>query len=191
MKHLLIPALLLAGAVPAVADVVVRRNGSQVEGQVLSVDATSVVVKTARGNLRLERAEIESIQFVKSDAVAPPLRVEIRNVQSDDEVDVLFDGETVIRGAREGGDWIDLTPLLKDGNNELRLRIRNDRGTWAYRLSLRINGVVTPIECGTPNRSDDPCRCCGKTGVEKGIIDDLPIVWIHVDRALGRAEVEP
>ncbi len=185
-----IALLSLSSIVTVRADVVTRRDGAQVEGDVVSVDASAVLVKTERGVVRLDRASVASIQFLESAAVRP-IKVEIRNVKSDDSIDVLLNDEPVLVGGREGGDWIDLTPKLKDGNNALRLRIRNDRGTWAYRLNLRLNGKVTVLSCGTPLRPDDPCRCCGKTGREVGIIDDLPVIWVNVDRALGRAEVLP
>lgn len=190
MKPLLLSALVAFAALPAAADVVVRRDGGRIEGAVLAVDAEFVTVKTDRGTTRVARKDVASIDF-EAQAVPPPLKIEIRNVASDDSLDVLLDGEPVIRDASEGGEWVDLTPRLKDGNNDLRLRIRNERGTWAYRFHVRINGTVTPISCGTARRREDPCRCCGKTGVETGVIDDLPPVWIHVDRALGRAEVMP
>ena len=191
MKPLLLCALVALAASPSAADVVVRRDGGRIEGTVLSVDGEAVVVKTDRGTSRVPREEVASIAFDASAAPAPPLRVEIRNVSSDDALDVLLGDEVVIRDASEGGAWVDLTPRLKDGNNALGLRIRNERGAWAYRLHVRINGAITPIACGTARRREDPCRCCGKKGTEIGVIDDLPQVWIHVDRALGRAEVLP
>ncbi len=170
------------------ADTVVRRRGPDIEGTVISVDGDHVVIETPSGRMRLPRAEVAAVQFASP---APALKVEIRNVRSDDAVDVLLNDEVVVREAGEGGEWVDLTPKLKEGNNALRLRIRNDRGTWAYRLSLRLNGEVVPLACGTPLRTNDPCTCCGKEGRETGIVDDLPVLWIHVDRALGKAEVLP
>lgn len=170
----------------AFADEVVKRAGGKVEGTVLRVDQKVVLVRTTAGDLEIPREQVESVRFSSS---TPPLKVEIRNVRSDDAIDVLLDDQVVMAEAREGGSWVDLTSMLKEGNNPLRLRIRNARGTWAYRLNLRINGEVSTLGCGTALRSDDPCRCCGKTGLETGVIDDLPIVWIWVDRAAGRAEV--
>lgn len=178
--------ILAAGT--ARADTVVLRKGAPVEGAVVSVDAEHVVVDTASGRVRLPRSNVASIEF---EAPGLPLKVELRNVRSDDAVDVFVNGEAVLQEARESGSWIDLTPKLKDGNNALRLRIRNDRGTWAYRLALRINGEIVPLACGTPFRPDDPCRCCGKEGRELGVLDDLPTVWLFVDRGLGKAEVLP
>jgi len=112
-------------------------------------------------------------------------------VKSDDAVDVFLEGEEILHGARDGGDWIDLTPRLKTGNNALRLRIHNDRGTWSYRLLLRIDDRTFPIECGSPAVTGQGCRCCGKTGSEIGVIDDLPEIWLHYDPALRRAELLP
>ena len=191
------PRLLLAVCVavlvasPALrADTLVRRDGTREEGTLVSVDPSKVVIRTGRGEISVPRSDVASVTFGSSPS-APPFKVEVRHVRSDDALDLWLDDRAVIREAREGGSWIDLTPWLKDGNNPLRLRIRNDRGTWAYRFLLRIDGEVQTFSCGTPLRSDDPCTCCGKTGRETGVIDDLPVIWIHVDRALGRAEVIP
>lgn len=169
------------------ADEVVRRDGVKIRGTVVSVDADSVTVRTSSGPRTLARADVASILF----GAIHPLRVEIRNVSSDDALDVLLDGEPLIADARVGGEWIDITGKLKDGNNALALRIHNDRGPWAYRFDIRINGRVFPVGCGTPRASGPGCRCCGKSGNEIGVIDDLPPVWINVDRAQGRAEILP
>lgn len=187
--HAAFVALILAALAGQVAasDAIVRRDGSRLEGDVVGVDAAFVTIETDGGVRRVPRSDVATIHF---GSPAPPLRVEIRNVRSDDSLDAFLDDEPVIVGAREGGEWIDLTPKLKTGNNPLRLRIRNDRGTWAYRLSLRINGQTTPLACGTPLRRDDPCTCCGMSGTELGEID-LPPIWLHVDPELGRAEVLP
>jgi ribosomal protein S1 len=170
----------------AVADIVTLRSGKTVEGEVVSVDDRHVVVRTDRSNLRLSRSEVASIDFTDT---ARPLKVEIRNVRADDYLDVLVEDEVVIRDARNEGSWIDITSKLKDGNNALTFRIRNDRNTWGYIVHVRINGKVTKLACGNPPDTNQPCRCCGKTGTERGIIDDLPPVWIHFDSGLGEAEV--
>jgi hypothetical protein len=189
LKHLLTTtlAIALAAAIPAAADTVIRRDGSRLDGRVVSLDDAAVTVETGTGTVRVKRSDVASIAFQD---VAPPLRVEIRNVRSDDAVDVFVDDDPVIVGAREGGEWTDITARLKEGNNPIRLRIRNDRGTWAYRLSVRINGKVTELACGTALDRSRPCTCCGMTGIETGSFD-LPPTWINVDRGLGRAEVLP
>jgi hypothetical protein len=174
--------------VGAGADTVVRRSGAQVQGEVVAVDDQAVVLRTPSETLRIPRDDVESIHFSRSDP-PPPLKVEIRNVRADDAVDVFLEDEVVLRDAREQGEWIDISPRLKDGNNALRLRIHNHRGTWAYRLHLRINGTVTTLGCGTPLDLNGACHCCGKKGNEIGVIEDLPLVWLHVDRAKGTAEV--
>jgi hypothetical protein len=135
----------------------------------------------------LDRAEVATI----SSSGPKPLRVEIKNERSDDAVDVELDGGRVTHGASEGGEWIDITGKLKDGNHDLRLRIRNDRGEWAYRPSLRISGRVIPLECGAPRVAGRVRTRRGKTGWETGVIDDLPTAWLFVDGASGRAEVLP
>ena len=183
--------LLLTLAWPAHADLVQTRDGRSLEGHVRSIDERTVVLATPKGDVRIPRVDVEVIRLEQGPEVAPPLKVEIRNVHSDDAVDVMLDQRVVIRDARHGGEWTDVTPWLKDGNNPIRLRIHNARGTWAYHVVVRINGEVVPLACGTALRTDDPCTCCGKTGREHGTIDDLPTVWLHVDRALGRAELQP
>lgn len=155
----------------------------------LSVDERNVIVETSQGSVRVPRSEVESILFGPPEGQPPLLKVEIRNVQSDDAVDVFLDGERIIDHVQEGGAWIDVTDRLNTGNHALRLRIHNQRSIWAYRLAIRINGVVTRLECGMPRQK--PCACCGKTGSETGVIEDLPLTWIYVDREIGTAEVLP
>ncbi len=182
---------LAAASIGLRADVVEKRGGGNVEGDPVAVDASYVPIRVAGEIVRLPRSQVSATRLGGDPTVVPPLEVEIRNVRRDDSIDVLFEDAVVLRDAREGGEWIDLTPKLKSGNNPIRLRIRNDRGTSAYRLSLRINGAVTPLARGTPRKREDPCRCCGKTGFELGIVDDPQVVRLNVARALGRAEVMP
>jgi len=170
------------------ADTVILNSGERHEGELVSVDADFVVIRTSGQTVRVGRREVASIHF---EPPTPPLKVEIRNVKSDDAIDVFLDTEAVMTDSRQKGAWIDITPKLKDGNNPLRLRIRNSRGIWAYHLNLRVNGLVTNLSCGEPFDLNRPCRCCGKTGEELGAIDDLPLIWIHVDRETGTAEVLP
>jgi hypothetical protein len=188
-RLLTIAACAAAAAATSVplADTVTRRDGSRIEGRVVAVDAEAVVVESDSGTQRLRRGDVVSISF---EAPAPPLKVEIRNVRSDDAADLLVEGDTVVADARDGGSWIDITPKLKEGNNRLGLRIRNTHGTWAFRFHLRINGTVVPVSCGTPGKADDPCTAFGHTGRESGTVEVGPI-WLHVDRALGRAELLP
>lgn len=169
------------------ADTVTRRDGSRLEGRVVTVDAEAVVLQTDAGAQRIPRADVLAISF---EAPAPPLKVEIRNVRADDAADLLVEGEAVVTDARDGGSWIDITSRLKEGNNRLGLRMRNTHGTWAFRFHLRINGTIVPVACGTPAKVDDPCTAYGHTGIETGTIEVGPI-WLHVDRALGRAELLP
>jgi hypothetical protein len=182
-----VAAVCLLAVTPPLADTVTRRNGRTIEGKVLSVDDSWVVVQSSGDRVRVPRDEVASIHFTEE--ALPPLKVEIRNVRSDDSIDILLEDEFVIRDATEGGSWVDLTPDLKNGNNLMRFRIHNHRGVWGYRVNVRINGKVTTLKCGNPPRLINPCTCCGKTGHEKGVIDDLPPFWIYVDRGLGEAEI--
>jgi hypothetical protein len=172
----------------AVADTVVKLGGQELEGELLSVNESWVVIRVGGNNIRLSRAAVAAIRFGHEPS-DPPLKVELRNVKSSDAIDVLLEEQVVIRDGRSGGVWVDLTPELKSGNNRLRFRIRNEHAGWGYHLQLRINGDVETIGCGEPPAFKDPCRCCGKLGNEKGIIDDLPPVWIYVDKEAGTAEL--
>ena len=183
---LMLPVLLLT--VAASADVVVRRDGRELTGDLLSVDDAWVVLRSEGNNIRIARPDVAAIRFGGEDS-RPAMKVEIRNVRSSDAIDVLLEDEVVIRDARVGGLWVDLTPRLKSGNNKLRFRIRNDHAGWGYQLHVRINGAVETIGCGQPPAFRDPCQCCGKLGNEKGVIDDLPPVWIYVDSAEGTAQL--
>ena len=178
----------LAFAIGLRADTVIGTDGFQREGQVLSVDAERVLMRVDERTVEIPRSDVASIHF---DPPPPPLKVELRNVQSDDSVDVFLEDRIVLSEARDRGEWIDLTPSLKDGNNALRLRIHNDRAGWAYHINVRINGVITKLACGRPYDLNRPCRCCGKEGNEIGVLDDLPSIWIYVDRAQGRADILP
>jgi len=171
---------------PTLADTVVRRDGVRLEGRVVAVDADWVVLDDGGGTRRVDRGEVVSILFASRDS-PPPVRVEVRIVRADDAVDVILDGDTVLREARASTSWTDLTGRLKEGNQSLRLRIRNDRGPWSYRVHVRINGEIHALECGDAKR---PCDCCDATGYEIGWIEDVPPVWIHVDRGLGRVEIQ-
>ncbi len=185
--HVLLPLAIAALFAPAVlADRVIRHDGSHIEGHVVSVDAESVVVETDRGRTRIDRASVASIEFEPAE---PPLKVELRVIQVDEAIDILVHDELILERARTSGGWIDISERLKTGNNPIRLRIHNTRQGWAYRLSLRVNGQARPLECGTPYRISDACRCCGKRGNERGVIDDLPVIWLWVDRDLGTAEL--
>ena len=180
--------LAIAGPAVLCADTVILNSGARHEGELVSVDEDSVVIRVSGETVRMARKDVASIHF---EPPLPPLKVEIRNVKSDDAIDVFLDTEAVMTDSRLKGGWIDITPKLKNGNNPLRLRIRNSRGIWAYHLNLRVNGVVTNLSCGEPFNLNRPCRCCGKTGEELGTVDDLPLIWIHVDRETGTAEVLP
>ena len=185
----LILALLLPGVAGVVsADTVLKQDGRELEGDLLSVNDAWVVLRIDGNNVRVPRAEVAAIRFERKES-RPALKVEIRNVRSSDSIDVLLEDEVVIRDAGVGGLWVDLTPRLKSGNNRLGFRIRNEHAGWGYHLQLRINGDLESIGCGTPPGYRDPCRCCGKLGNEKGVIDDLPPMWIYVDTEKGAAEL--
>ncbi|ANM29199.1 hypothetical protein ABI59_05725 [Acidobacteria bacterium Mor1] len=187
MPVLLLLLAILAPALWAGSDRVVRRDGTVVTGKVVRFDGEEVVVDTDRRRITLPRAEVASIEFAKPDA--PPLDIKIRSAHADDSAEIYLEDELLIRGGRSVGGWVDLGPKLKDGNNSLRLRIQNKRGVWGYDLSVKINGKLQTIRCGSPGDSREGCTCCGYHGKELGTIDLEPI-WIYVDRELGLVEVE-
>ena len=181
-------ALLAAIGAVLPEDVVEKRDGRKLRGELLSIDDGWVVLQVGTAKVRLQRSEVAMIRFGKENA-PPVLKVELRNIRSSDSIDVLLEDEIVIRDARVGGSWVDLTSKLKGGNNRLRFRIRNEHAGWGYHLQMRINGEVQVIACGTPPGFHDPCSCCGKEGYEMGLIDDLPMMWIFVDQDAGSAEL--
>jgi hypothetical protein len=184
---LLVPLILL---VPATAhgDTVVLRDDTRLEGIVLALDEESIRLRTASGEvLQLPRERVARIVF---DQPSPPLKVEVRCPMGDDEFDLLLNGDPVMENvALTASPWVDVSDRLQNGNNEFRPRIRNFRSTWAYRWQMRINGRVSVFSCGQPRLKGKGCSCCGLEGNERGTIEGLDPVWLHVDRALGTAEV--
>ena len=145
---------------------------------------------TSGRRVRIDRAQVQIIRLTPTAADDPYLKVELRPVSANDSMDVSLNGEFLWEDVRGSKAWLDITDQIKTGNNELRLRIHNDRASWSYHLSLRVNGVVTSLRCGEPLRSI-PCRCCGMNGDETGVLNDLPSFWLHADRAQGTVELLP
>jgi hypothetical protein len=183
----LLPALLAFFPLSAAADEVVLRDGERLEGEVLSLDDEKLVIRLPGGERRhVGRERVERI-LLKPAAEVPPIRVEVKNLGSDDALDVWLNDDQVIAASRISRDWIDLTDLLRDGSNEIRATVHNKRGSWSYRWALRVQGKATTFECGIPNRAG--CTEEGQSGDETGEIE-LRSIWVYLDRDEGRVEIE-
>jgi hypothetical protein len=183
----LAPALLLLAPLPAAADEVVLRDGERLEGEVLSLDAETLRIRLPGGERRqVGRERVERI-LLNEAAEAPPIRVEVKNLGSDDSLGLWVNDEEVLAGSRISREWTDVTDLLRDGSNEVRATVRNERGSWSYRWAIRVQGKATTFECGIPNRAG--CTEEGHSGSETGEIE-LRSVWVYVDRDEGRVEIE-
>lgn len=71
MRHGLLPALLLAAAALARADVVILSNGAKIEGVIEKETNTEVTVKTPEGRLRLTRTRVRSVERAAAGSTAP------------------------------------------------------------------------------------------------------------------------
>jgi hypothetical protein len=178
----------LLGATGAPADEVILRDGERLTGDVLSLDREELLLRLAGGDKRhVPRDRVARIEFSAPEEV-PPIRVELRNMGSDDALDLWLNGEPIFENSPSTHEWLDVTDRLRDGSNEVRFAVRNARGIWAYRWGVRIRGKTTILECGRPPRLG--CSEEGFTGNEKGTIGPLPSVWIYVDRREGLVDLD-
>ncbi len=176
------------GWVPSIADTVVLRDGSQISGEVLGLDSEKLTLRDPGGAVKLLlRSQISKVLFEPAN---PPLKIEVRCAAADDELDLLLNGDAVLeRAGPLGTGWVDVSEKARNGNNEFRARVRNERTSWAYRWELRVNGKVTVFSCGQPGIKGKGCTCCGLRGDERGVIDRIDPIWVHVDRSVGKAEI--
>lgn len=179
--------LLLPAFTRAVADEVVLRDGETMQGEVISLDDETLLIRLAGGERRFVGRERVDRIILSPPAEVPPIRVEVKNLGSDDALDLWLNDEKVLEGSRVSREWIDLTDRLREGSNEIRVVVFNERESWAYRWALRLQGRATTFECGIPARAG--CTEEGHTGTEKGEIE-LPSVWVFVDRDEGRVEID-
>jgi len=170
------------------ADTLVLLDGTEMTGEVLDLSAEVLHLRDTRGNLvTVNRSKIARILFVTP---PPKLKVDLRCAAADDELDLLLNGDPVQeRVGALGSGWLDVTDRLQQGNNQIQVRVRNERASWGYRWELRINGKVSVFSCGQPGTKGKGCTCCGMTGNETGEIGPLEPLWLHVNRAAGAAEV--
>ena len=186
-RCLLLGAMPLLLTLPATADEVVLRDGKRMEGKVLSLDEEILELRLPGGEReRVSRERVERI-ILTPERETPSIRVEVKNIGSDDALDLWVNDERVIEGSRVSREWVDVTELLRDGSNELRAVVVNERGSWAYRWGVRVQGKATTFECGVPVRAG--CTEHGHEGNETGAIE-LPSVWLFVDRDEGRVDIE-
>jgi hypothetical protein len=177
---------LLAG-IAVSADEVVLRSGESLQGEVLSLDEETLLIRLVDGEREFVSRERVDRIILAPPAEVPPISVEVKNLGSDDALDLWVNDEKVLEGSRVSREWIDVTERLRDGSNEFRVVVLNERETWAYRWALRLQGKATTFECGIPARAG--CTEEGREGDERGEIE-LPSVWVFVDRDEGRVEID-
>jgi hypothetical protein len=171
----------------AAADEVLLRDGERLEGEVVSLDDETLLIRLTGGERRfVGRERVDRIILTPPEDV-PPIRVEVKNLGTDDALDLWVNDEKVLEGSKISREWIDVTGMLRDGSNEFRAEVLNERQSWAYRWALRLQGKATTFECGIPSRAG--CTEDGREGNETGRIE-LPSVWVFVDRDEGRVEID-
>ncbi len=188
---LFLSLLLILGAFSH-ADVVTLHDGTRIEGVVLSFQNDILRIRTIEGEIReLGKKLIERIEFegVEEKFPVKKLKVELKNIATDDYLDIFVNSQKVIKRERESGEWKDVTSLLKDGANDVRVHVHNDRDFWSYKWAVRINGRVFIQQCGEPNRPLGHCQRFGLTGKELGVIENIPALWLYVDFRQGTCEI--
>ncbi len=184
-----IPLLLLALATLAAAstDRVFLRDGSELEGTVVSLDRELLVLDLPReGRRKIPRREVAKIEFGEEEA--PPLDARVRVLAADDELHLYLDGRELAAPAELEAEWFDLAPHLADGANELTAEVVNVSGPWAYRWVLRVGGRKYTFACGLAGKTG--CRRGeGATGREKGTFF-AGRAWLYVHRSDGSIDVQ-
>ncbi|RMG46033.1 MAG: hypothetical protein D6718_06300 [Acidobacteria bacterium] len=180
-------AVILAAAPAAAADLVVLRDGSEIEGHVVLVDETRAVIRLPEGRERVvARKELARIEFGEEPEIPLP-RVRVRVLDADDEVHLYLDDEEIAPPAQLLGEWVDLGPRLREGANHITAEVRNETSVWAYRWVIDVGGRRYTFACGLARKSG--CREEGHTGREVGTMP-AGSAWLYVDRESGTVEVE-
>ncbi len=190
-KVFFLSLLLMTGAF-SLADVITLNDGTRIEGVVLSFQNDTLKMRTIKGEvLEFEKGLIEKIEFEGGEKKisGKKLKVELRNIVTDDYLDIFVNSQKVITRARKSGDWKDVTSLLKEGANDVRVHVHNDRDFWSYKWAVKINGRVFIQQCGEPNRPLGHCQRFGLTGKEIGVIESIPPLWLYVDFRQGKCEI--
>jgi hypothetical protein len=184
----LLAALMAAigGAAAAELDLVILRDGSEIECRVVELSRDRLTVDTPDDRRRTyAREEVEAIEF--GDPAPPKLRARVQVMEADDEVRLYLDGEEIASPSELEAGWFDLDPLLGEGANRLRAEVTSRRGYWAYRWVLEVQGERETFSCGIPNKSG--CTRDGTSGKEHGTFP-AGSVWLYVDRRSGSVDVD-
>jgi hypothetical protein len=175
----------LGGAVAAELDLVILRDGSEIECRVVELDRDRLTVEIPNDRRRsYAREDVEAIEF--GDPAPPKLRARVQVMESDDEVRLYLDGREVAPPSELEAGWFDLGPLLGEGANQLTAEVTSRRGYWAYRWVLEVEGRRETFACGIPNKSG--CNRDGRSGKEHGTFP-AGSIWLYVDRRSGSVEI--
>ncbi|MBP7149036.1 MAG: hypothetical protein KBD01_16020 [Acidobacteria bacterium] len=182
-----IVATLFSCVLPASAgqfDVLVLRDGSELTGRLLELDAQRAVFELEGGAREtIARTQIRRVEF--GDVAAAPLKVRVQVIEADDEVRLYLDGAEIAPAAELKGGPFDLAPLLKEGPNRITAEALNQAGPWAYRWMLEAGGRKHVFACGLAGKSG-----CTKGGDarQKGV---MPAggAWVFVHRETGEVTV--
>jgi hypothetical protein len=179
--------LLLLGAASAVElDLVILRDGSEIECRVVELDRDRLKIEMPDDRVRhISRDELRAIEF--GDPAPPELRAKAQVLEADDEVRLYLDGVELASPSELEAGWFDLGPHLAEGANQLTAEVTNNRGVWAYRWIVEVEGERYSFSCGIPNKSG--CREQGGTGKERGTFP-AGSLWLYVDRATGSIDVD-
>jgi hypothetical protein len=166
-------------------DRVVLRDGTELEGRLVSVDeAVAIVDVEGGGREHVDRDRLARIEFGEA---APALSARVKVYEADDEVTLYLDGIPLAAPADLAGGWIDLAPLLQEGPNLLTGEVFNDGGTWAYRWVLEVDARKYRFTCGLAHKSG-----CRRGGLSERARGEMPAgrAWLFVDRRSGDIEVQ-
>jgi hypothetical protein len=177
--------LTLGAALGAELDLVILRDGSEIECRVVELDRDRLTVETADDRLEYySRDELRAIEF--GDPAPPELRARVQVLDADDEVRLYLDGQELASPSELEAGWFDLGPHLAQGANHLTAEVTNNRNVWAYRWIVEVEGKRHTFSCGIPRKSG--CREQGGSGKEHGTFPAGGL-WLYVDRSIGSVEV--
>lgn len=180
-------AVTLALVFPAAlcADLLVLRDGSEVRGRLVQVDAHRVLfAREEGGEVSFSRARVARIEFGEAPA---SLRARVHVLEGDDEVRLFLDGAELAAPATLEKGWFDLAPLLKDGPHQLTAEVTNRTAFWAYRWVLEAGTETFDFACGLARKSG--CTAGGRDPREKGTMP-AGKAWLFVHRESGEIRVE-
>ncbi len=166
-------------------DRVALADGSELSGQVVSLDAHALVIEVDGARRTVPRREVLRIEL--GETPPPPLVARVKVAEADDEVRLLLDEREIASPAQLRAEWFDLAPLLGDGPHHLTAEVTNRRGLRAWRWVLEAGGKKETFACGLTGRSG--CTADGQPANAQGTFP-AGGVWLYVKRAEGRIEIE-